>query len=746
MKLLLKIWPALLIFSVWLLFVSPYLLKGLVPYPSTYQVNHFPPWSSNQQFWGPVKNGAMPDIVDQIYPWKKFTIESLKAGQIPWWNPYNFSGNGHVGNFQSAVFSPFNALYFVLPFIDAWSLIIILQPLLAGVFTYLLMRSLRVSDVGSVVSSIAFMFSGFMVVWMPYGTLSMALCFLPLALYAIQKWYETRKMSFLPILSFSIALSLFSGHFQTSMYVLITVFSFLIYKAITVRRVRDGLWVGVAFVLGFFISLIQLIPSISLYEDSVRSSIFIKSGGIPFSYLITLVAGDFFGNPVTRNDWFGYYAEWASFVGILPVSLSLFSIYSGKKNIQFFWILAVIVLVLVIDSPVQSIIGSLKIPVLSTSNPSRIVALFSFAISILAGMGFDYFMQELKVKKWRSLIWPLVGVGMVIVGIWVYLFLLKPFSPENILIAKRNLLLPTGLYLGLITIGAMSFYYKRFFIFLVIFILLGTAFDSFRYAQKWVPFDPRSLVYPNLPIIAGIQKYIGSGRLLGNLGAEVASYYGFPMIDGYDPLYIERYGVFIQTARTGDKESAQRSVVGLDRLGKYADRVIDLLGVSLVFHPVADTNQGWAYPVWKDQKRFELVYSDNLFQLFKNNTALPRAMLFYTFEVIPDGDVILKRFYSQEFDYRTTLILEESPKIRSNPKGAGSATIVSYKPSMIEIRVHSDTPALLFLSDVYYKNWHATITQSGTSYATRIFRADYAFRAVEVPMGESIVTFKYEEF
>src|SRR5579883_895851 len=95
-KLLFAIWPILIIFSVWFIFSYPYFLQHRVPFPSTYAVNFFPPWSAYHLYDGPVKNNAMPDVIDQIFPWKQFTIESLKQGQIPLWNPFSFSGTPHL--------------------------------------------------------------------------------------------------------------------------------------------------------------------------------------------------------------------------------------------------------------------------------------------------------------------------------------------------------------------------------------------------------------------------------------------------------------------------------------------------------------------------------------------------------------------------------------------------------------------------------------------------------------------------
>jgi len=255
-----------------------------------------------------------------------------------------------------------------------------------------------------------------------------------------------------------------------------------------------------------------------------------------------------------------------------------------------------------------------------------------------------------------------------------------------------------------------------------------------------MPFDPVQLVYPQVPVIDAIKKNIGNNRIYGNLGAEVTTYYGFPSLEGYDPLYIGRYGEFIRSAYSGEFVKPERSVVKLDRRGKYTDRVLDLLGVGLVFHPIADTNQGWAYPVWEDIKRYDLVYKDNKFQLFKNKLVLARATLFYNYEVIKDDKEIIKRFYSDDFDFRNVLILEEAPDLIIEKGATGSAKIISYTPNKIVIKTSSNSPALLFLSDNYYPGWKARV--DGKS--SKIYRADYSFRAVIVPKGESVVEFLFK--
>lgn len=742
-KFIKKFWPCLFIVLIWFVFSHPYFIKDKVPYPSTYQVNHFHPWSANEKFWGPVKNGAMPDIIDQIYPWRHFSIEMLKKGEIAFWNPYSFSGNPHLANYQSAVLSPFNIIFLLLPFVDAWSILVLAQPLLASLFTYLLLREFKISKKGSVIGGISFMFSGFMVVWMAYGTLSMAVAFLPLALFAIKRSFNGPSLFSSILLTLSIPASFFSGHFQTSLYFLMFVFAFLIFESVKSRSRKKILNAWLAFFSGILISLIQIIPSIQLYLNSPRSVNFIKGGGIPFYYLITIFSPDFFGNPVTRNDWFGPYAEWASFIGIIPFTLAFFSFFNKKKDFLFFFFMGILSLILAIDSPIQSFLGLLKIPVLSTSDPNRIIVLFSFSFSILAAFGFEALKDLILKKEVKKIIIPLAVITIILFAAWFTLIILKSLPQDKIIIARRNFLLPTFFFFGMVFFTFLSLRVKKAAGIILTYLLISVSFDSFRFAQKWMPFDPKSLVFPNMPVVEAIEKNLGNGRIFGNVKAQLNTYYGFLGIEGYDPLYIGRYGEFIRASDTDGKYlEAERSVVNLGRDPKKIDRVLDILGVEVFFHPIADTNQAWSYPVWDLKDNHKLIYQDSHYSLFKRLNSVKRPSLFFDFEVIKKDKEILKRFYSKDFDYRKKVILEENPGFKPLLKGTGNAKLIEYSPNKIKIEVNSSSPSLLFLSDNYYPRWKAKVNGR----VSKIYRTNYTFRSVALPKGDSIVEFIYGFF
>ena len=126
-----KIKDKVLVFTLLTIFTSiifrQYIFKGRVPFPSNLLVSFYSPWKqygSSGYPGGPPNKPIGFDVLRLFYPYRKFTIEELKNGRWPLWNPYNFSGNIHLATYQAAVFYPLNISYFVFSQIDAWSILV----------------------------------------------------------------------------------------------------------------------------------------------------------------------------------------------------------------------------------------------------------------------------------------------------------------------------------------------------------------------------------------------------------------------------------------------------------------------------------------------------------------------------------------------------------------------------------------------------------------------------------------------
>lgn len=133
-----------------------------------------------------------------------------------------------------------------------------------------------------------------------------------------------------------------------------------------------------------------------------------------------------------------------------------------------------------------------------------------------------------------------------------------------------------------------------------------------------------------------------------------------------------------------------------------------------------------------------MIFNDEKYRVYEYTESFSRVFLASSYKVVTEDSAIISTLFDSDFDSRNTLLLEEQP-IEDPVPGTGSATIVSYKPTTVRIQTNTDAPKLLFFSDVYDPGWHATID----GVKTKLYRADYDFRAVSVPAGEHTVNFTY---
>jgi len=736
--LLLKFWPIFIIFGLVLAFAFPYWAQGKTPLPADYLVDAFPPWQ--YYFAHPVKNNAMPDVVTQMYPWKHLVMRLWKTGQIPLWNPFNFGGHPFLANYQSAVFHPLNWLFFILPEIDAWSIMILLQPLLAGFFTYLFCRQRRLSQGASLLASISFMFCGFITCWLAYSTLGFALLWLPLILYAMEKragW----------LVSLAMAASFFSGHFQTSLYVFLAAGAYAIYQKKFVFLIFLCLGLGLA--------APQILPTFESHQLSPRHHFYQIGERVPFKHLLTILAPDFYGNPVTRNDR-GHYAEWAGFAGVIPFLLACYAA-AKKKSARFFVLLGLLSLLLTLPTPLLDWLEKLKLPVFSTSAASRIISLFSFSVAILAGFGFDQLRQDLVKKKIKP---ALFTAGIAVAGclaVWLILLLCKPFDPIELAVSRRNFILPTGMIFAfgglMAAYGLINKFFKKnklitchLSLIALSALLALTAFDLFRFTQKWQPFAQREQVYPNLPILEYLPEQSRGHRVFGNFGMEVQNYYQIQGLEGYDPMYSSRYGEFLVFAGRGHFGKSPMRGVNLAKGGLYTREVLNLLNVKYLLHALPDGHNVWAFAFWDYPDEFKKVYGDETYEVYENLKAYPAAFMVYDYQVASEPHEILDLVFDEQTDLRQIVILEEEPVVKpaSPPKNPSTVAISDFSANQIDLVVQTDQPGLLFLSENFFPGWQATVSSKGRSASGRkIYRANYSFRAVAVPAGQSEVKFVY---
>ena len=171
-------------------FFYPVFIKGYVPFPADLLLAEYQPWRSYS--YNGIAAGAIPnkaqyfDSLRQMYPWKTFEISAVRSGVLPLWNPHNFSGSPLLANFQSGVFYPLNILYFLFSQTTAWTISVILQPLLSLIFVYMLVRHYKLSKIAAVFSAISYAFSLYMTTFLEYNIMGHFMYLVPLAMLAVE--------------------------------------------------------------------------------------------------------------------------------------------------------------------------------------------------------------------------------------------------------------------------------------------------------------------------------------------------------------------------------------------------------------------------------------------------------------------------------------------------------------------------------------------------------------------------------
>ncbi len=723
-------------------FFLPNLISGKIPIPADDLLGLYHPWR-DQSFAGfnpgkfPVKNPLITDPVLQTYPWRAITIGNIKEGYLPLWNPYSFSGQPLAANIQSAPFSALNVLFFILPFKIAWAIQIILPEILTSLFMYLYLKSQKLSSPAAIFGSFVLPFSGFFVAWMAWGTIATTAMWLPLILFCLQKLTKRISAPFFLLLTFAFSQTIFSGHTQTAFYVFLASFLYLLFLLKTSPN-RKNITVCVAsLILGIIIAAPQILPSIDFIKLSARN---IDQGYypnrqdwfLPPQNLLQLIAPDFFGNPATYNYWGVWnYAEFVSFVGIIPLSLVLFSLFRKQKEVIFFILLAAVSLVLALPNFVSKIPYIYHFPYVSSLQPSRIIFLWVFSLTVLSAFGFDYFLNN---KNKKIILLPAILIFTFLISLLFYTTSFKSVFPQlkdldTAYIAYRNLLFPMAMSVLVLTAYLLKFLKVPKGV-LVIIIFTLTAIDLFRFGLKFTAFSKPSWIFPKTDATTFLENQQKPFRVMATdrriLHPNTSGVYKIETVEGYDPLYLTSYAKLISV---WESKNANAQVSSFNRIvtpQNYDSRIADLLGTKyiLTFDRINNPN-------------FTLVFEKGETKIYQNSKALPRFFFAKEIDKEQDQNHELSKILDPNTDLsaRVTSLLASFSKTDVTSK----IDINSYSDQSIDLTTTTDKTAPLVVGNINYPGWQAKIDGR----KTQIDTVDFTLQSVMVPAGTHQINFKF---
>lgn len=734
---------------------------GKIPFNGNLLVAFFSPW----EYRVPFKFMGV-DEIREFFPLLDFTYDALRTGQIPLWNPYNFSGYPHLANWASAVFYPLHLSMFLLNKLWTFIFMKLSAIVLSGFFTYLYLRVLSLDKKAAFFGGLTFAFSSTMLIWgAEIWQAAHSILWLPLVLFSIEKFISEKKFPYIVLGALGLAISLMAGYIQPSLYLYLLVLAYILMRARLDRKMFIPFFLMFLLSVGF--SAVHTFPAVEAFTLSPRSEISLTDVNIgfllPFSSFVTFFVPDIFGHVATQN-WFaqrpGQYYESLIYVGVVPLVLVPLSLFLTKMRgyALFFFVWLFFSLSMVFDLPTSRLVYLLNFPFLSTAIPIRIIFIAVFSLSVLSAFGIRFWFGSTKKERNKMLLVlaPLLLIYLAI-GVWLFVSFVQKativgFPPNWFIISLRNFVLPTFVFLLalVIIIGGIFFRTARlpaYFFLLTLFLA-----HSFLFAHKYFAFTSSQFFYPSHPLLSYLKENLGLGRYWGYGKAALfnnfATVYKIYSPEGYDPVNVRHYNELLSSSNTGDfRGIASRSdavipnanIFPPDDTNAFRLKILDLLGVELVGYFTEDKKQIGGKILEND--RFTLVWQEVGFMVFKNKKAYKRAFLVKEAISADSREDIIKMVYDSNTDLAKKVILEEKINLENFQENTGGdVQITEYSPNKVLIKAWTNTPQLLVLSDAYYPGWQATIDGN----PTKIYKADYALRAVLVPKGEHEVAFSFK--
>ncbi len=433
------------------------------------------PWRSAADQFGlspPIvpHNKLLDDLVLENYPWKKFIVESLRAGSLPLWNPYQFAGLPFLAAGQSSALYPFSAIFYVFPLPNAYGWFTVSQLFLAGLFTFLYLRLLGFTRVAAAFGAVVYELSLFMVVSVVFPMIIAGAAWLPLVLTAIELTVRQHpalggRPSTWPWVIFgagAIGMQILAGHVEMVYYTLLIAAAYSAWRLVgghlAMRHagepapaavIRTGARAAALLALAFFgiaLGAIQFVPLLELVSHNFRSGSATYEQIVNWAYgwrqAIAFLVPNFYGNPshhvyfdlfswrwtpatfnalrqpIDTIDWgIKNYVEGAAYVGILPlllVPLGLAAWLRGRKAagwlqpLGFFFFLAFFALAFAFGTPLYQLIFWLP-GIDQLHSPFRWVWPLSLCVAVLSAAGIDYLYRRHAVARGSGSRAPLIA-------------------------------------------------------------------------------------------------------------------------------------------------------------------------------------------------------------------------------------------------------------------------------------------------------------------------------------------------
>ena len=733
------------------------------------------------------------DLAPYFIPPRFFWVESIKNGDFPLWNPYQFSGHPFFANPQYTVLYPFNGLFLILPFDVAFNAIIILHFFLGGFFTYLLLRDLKASSTGSIISGLIFMLSGYLLSVHSLLTILLSVIWTPLIMMFFRRSLVSRRFKDAFLTAIFITLSFLGGGIEI-VYGNFFVLLFMVIFPLQVdsppekeqnqaetpcRRIGGGVrTLGIVTLIFLILSAIQLLPFLELFHHSIRGSGISYHEATIWSFapkdLLLFFLPDAYGYFLDMKKYWTVQC-WLKtlYTGGLPFILGVFFFLLGKNRKLFLALMLFSVfLSLGHHNPLYFWVYKYVPFFDGIRYPVKFLYIFILVLSISAGLGFERLSALAKDGEKKGLK-NLLIVFSLFSSLLLLFFILGHKEIETFLQAK-GIDFPTfnPLSTNLYNAKRFLFYFTVFFVVLrvgqewpwkrwvkvlLIFFLTTDLFGNMGFygKEKSSDFFQKTRMLEMISADKGPFRVFATGKTIsmdtpiflpGGTPLDLLKAKHLPTMNLLHRVH-DLWG--IDVIRLKRVDDLYRAFTGAPFLS--ATNLVDLYSVKYVISVTS----------LEEDPRFELVdsgmggslsgkedFPENTVKLYRHKNPLPRGWLVKNVKVM-DSKAILAAIIDKDFNPAREALLEEeyeqNPPLSSqsyakDQMSLNKVELISESNNRLRLQVKTTENALLVLSDTYFPGWKALV--NGTE--KKICRANYTFRALSLAPGTYSVEFIYD--
>lgn len=372
------------------------------------------------------------DLAEQFYFWKSFLVENIRAGTIPFWNPYSFSGTPFLAHPAIAAFYPFNLIFFLFPINFAFIVYIFAHVVLAGIFMYLFARK-YVEREAAIGAGIIFSLSGMIVARIYSGHIDIisTLIWIPVVFGSVTNALEKRRKKDIAFSVLFLTLQILAGYQAVVIFTLELIIIYQVVLAIFNRnKILQKLISFISItIISFGISAIQLLPTLEFVKNSIRGQglpyEMLTWGSYTFDQFITFVDPFRYGNPFPENYTYHgpgpNFFEISYFAGKIPLVLfmgftfyQLFLLFKKRKvNKVFIGLLVAMIFFSLAamgnNAPLFKLLYALFPPYRLFRFPSQHLILVVFIVSLVAGFS----LNMIRNKSLKLVILLLIAVELL---------------------------------------------------------------------------------------------------------------------------------------------------------------------------------------------------------------------------------------------------------------------------------------------------------------------------------------------